>query len=722
MKAPLPPNEAQRLKALRSYDVLDTPPDASLDDLTRLAAQLCETPIALISLIDETRQWFKSRVGLDVSETPRELSFCSHTILETGVVLEVNDARNDARFADNALVISDPNIQFYAGASLITHDGHALGTICVIDRTPRQLTAAQTAALRVLSRLVVTQLELHRRGIELKAEAGKRELAEALLRQTEEEKDRLLALGEKSRLALLSVLEDEQQTGRDLRATEERFRQLAENIQEVFWINDPASGRVLYVSPAYEKIWGRTCASLYESPRTWLDAVHPDDRERVMHALETRLTSGEYDETYRILRADGTVHWIHDRGFPVLDESGEVTRVVGTAEDITEQRHLETQFRQSQKMEAIGQLAGGVAHDFNNILAAIMMQAELALTVTNPPPETRELIEDIKAATDRAANLTRQLLAFSRRQVIQPRQLDLNEIVTSLTNMLQRIVGEDVHLQLNLHSRPLITRADSGMLDQVLLNLVVNARDAMPGGGRLFINTGEKTFSEEEASSIPDASAGRHVWLSVADTGCGIPPECMARIFEPFFTTKDPGKGTGLGLATVFGIIKQHGGAISLESKVGTGTTFQIFLRATDAARLEVEAPAERPKPRGGTETILLVEDERAVRRLTRVVLERVGYNVLEASHGVEAMEVWDKHHASIDLLFTDMVMPNGISGRELASLMHARNPGLRVIFTSGYTPEMAGKELSLKEGQNFIQKPTTPALLLETVRRCLDV
>ncbi len=416
---------------------------------------------------------------------------------------------------------------------------------------------------------------------------------------------------------------------------------------------------------------------------------------------------------------DGSV--LFRTSFPVRDKAGKHYGRIWTFRDITKQRQLEEQFRQSQKLEAIGQLAGGVAHDFNNILAVIMMQVGLAGTDRSLAPETRETLNDIKAAAERAANLTRQLLAFSRRQVMRSRPLDLNEIVTNLTKMLQRILGEDVRLQLNLHSRPLMTRADAGMLDQVLLNLVINARDALPDGGQLFIETSEKTFTEEESATIPDALPGRHVCLRVTDTGSGIPAEHLARVFEPFFTTKEPGKGTGLGLSTVFGIVKQHGGSITVNSEVGKGTTFQIFLPATVVAPEAPEPSAAKPFPQGGTETILLAEDDPSVRMLTRILLERQGYKVIEAANGVEALKVAEQNPGKIQLLLTDIVMPEGVSGRDLATRLQKANPGLKVVFTSGYSVEIAGRELSLQEGQNFIQKPASPQQLMETVRRSLD-
>jgi two-component system, cell cycle sensor histidine kinase and response regulator CckA len=522
----------------------------------------------------------------------------------------------------------------------------------------------------------------------------------------------------------LEVIEREAErvlAGRALLRSEERFRELADNINEVFWMTDPITRQVLYISPAFEKVWGRPCASICEAPDTWMETIHPDDRKRVVDAVMTKQARGDYDESYRIFRPDGTQRWVHDRAFPVRNTAGEVVRIVGTAEEITERRLLEEQFRQSQKMEAIGQLAGGVAHDFNNILAAMMMQADLASMVENMPAESLEMLTDLRASAERAANLTRQLLAFGRRQVIRAREVDLNDIVTSLTKMLQRVLSEDVHLRLNLYPRPVVARADPGMLDQILLNLVINARDAMPGGGRLLIETTQRIVTAEDAKAIPDGTAGRHVCLRVSDTGRGITQDDLPHIFEPFFTTKELGKGTGLGLATVFGIVKQHGGWISVSSEVAQGTTFEILLPASEAVLAGQEEIANGSRPRGGNETILLVEDERAVRTLTRVVLERAGCRVIEAANGVEGLRMWEQHREIIELLLTDIVIPVGVSGRELAARVHEGNARIPVIFTSGYSADIAGRELSLEEGRNFIEKPSSPQQLLRAVRRSLD-
>jgi PAS domain S-box-containing protein len=510
---------------------------------------------------------------------------------------------------------------------------------------------------------------------------------------------------------------EQRQTEAALRDSEERFRELAENIEEVFWMTDPGKNRMLYLSPGYERIWGRTVSAAIASPWTWLDAVHPDDRERVRDAVLRDQPRGTYDLTYRILRPDGRERWIRDRAFPIVDGDGVVQRIVGTAMDVTEQRRLEEQFRQSQKMEAVGQLAGGVAHDFNNILAAIMMQVQLASMSEGLPEEVRQLHDDIRGSAERAANLTRQLLAFSRRQVLQPKDLDLNEVVTSITKLLQRTVGEDIQLQLHLFSASLHVHADAGMLDQVLLNLFVNARDAMPDGGRIVVETCPVVLSE--TADRMDLPAGRYVRLRVTDTGCGIAPEILPHLFEPFFTTKQPGKGTGLGLATVFGIVKQHKGGVSVDSTPGKGTTFDVLLPESQA---NAEPQGEvHLAPRGGSETILVVEDEPIIRMLIRAILERSGYRVLEAASGVEALKVWERHRDVVQLLFTDIVMPDGINGRALAARLRGEKPGLPVVFTSGYSAEIAGRDLALEKGQTFLQKPASPANLLEAVRRTID-
>ncbi|HTV42105.1 MAG TPA: ATP-binding protein, partial [Candidatus Sulfotelmatobacter sp.] len=388
--------------------------------------------------------------------------------------------------------------------------------------------------------------------------------------------------------------------------------------------------------------------------------------------------------------------------------------------DITAQRRLEEQFRQSQKMEAIGQLAGGVAHDFNNILTVIQGHASLLTAAKLAPLEDKSANQIVQAAA-RAAGLTRQLLTFSRRQLIQPKQLDMNKIVGNMTNMLGRLLGEDIALQLNYWQAPASVEADAGMMEQVLLNLAVNARDAMPKGGQLAIRLTVTDVDDGYVARQPDARKGTFVCISVTDTGTGIAPENLPRIFEPFFTTKAIGKGTGLGLATVYGIVKQHQGWIELESYVGRGTTFRIFIPWISSDRVGNEKPTTAITVRGGQESILLVEDEKPVRELVARVLERYGYKIFQADTGADALQVWAQHKDRIKLVLTDLVMPNNMNGRELAEKLWAQSPGLKVIFTSGYSADIVGKDFKLDPELNFLQKPYQPQALALTIRRCLD-
>ncbi len=372
-------------------------------------------------------------------------------------------------------------------------------------------------------------------------------------------------------------------------------------------------------------------------------------------------------------------------------------------------------------MESVGQLAGGIAHDFNNILTVIQGHAELLGLGGKLSAEAAESAQQIALAAERAANLTRQLLAFSRRQVLQPKNLDLNEVVNHMTKMLRRLLGEDITLQVNYApSLPLI-QADPGMLEQVLLNLAVNARDAMPKGGKLFVDTSVAHLDEASVRQDPEARPGEHVCLAVRDTGEGVAPENLGRIFEPFFTTKDVGKGTGLGLATVYGIVKQHRGWIKVASQLGKETTFQIFLPATAAQAPDPGTPGTAAAVPGGSETILVVEDEDPLRQLVCNLLKRFGYQVLDAGSGVAALPVWGRHKANVSLLLTDMVMPNGMSGRELAERLQREKPELKVIYSSGYSLAVVGNDMILREGVNFLQKPYTPRRLARAVRDCLD-
>ena len=362
-----------------------------------------------------------------------------------------------------------------------------------------------------------------------------------------------------------------------LRESEARFRKLAESIEEIFWISTP-EGHLVYVNPAFEKIWGVPCKSTYAAPHAWQGAIHADDRERVSRALEILRQGGQYDETYRILRPDGTIRWLRDQASPVRNEPGEMYHIAGVARDITREHELGEEIRQMQKLDSIGHLAAGIAHDFNNVLVVVQGHADYLLKTEDLSPRVNDSIKEIALAGERAAKLTRQLMAFSRKQVMQIQTIDLNQVISNFSKMLESALGKQVALTYELFLSPTPVQADAGMIEQVLMNLAVNARDAMREGGELRVKTAVVEMDAKSLKRMPGALKGQYVCLSMTDNGCGIPEEILPRIFEPFFTTKEKERGTGLGLAIVCGIIKQHGGWVEVKSKPGQGTTFQIFL------------------------------------------------------------------------------------------------------------------------------------------------
>jgi PAS domain S-box-containing protein len=390
--------------------------------------------------------------------------------------------------------------------------------------------------------------------------------------------------------------------------------------------------------------------------------------------------------------------------------------------DTTQQTKMEHQLRQAQKMEAVGQLAAGVAHDFNNILTIIQANASLGLSEPNLDPMLKDCLEQISIAAERAATLTRQLLAFSRKQAMQPRELDLNQLLVDCVRMLERAVTEKVTVQYNLTPEVPSIAADPTMVEQVLMNLALNARDAMPQGGTLTLATEEVEIDQKFAEHHPRARAGRFVRLMVSDTGVGIPTELLPRIFDPFFTTKDVGKGSGLGLAAVYGIVDLHGGWVEVESEPGRGATFSVFWPVYEGPRTTPARTSEETSTiRGGNETILLVEDEPAVRGIARHVLKKYGYSVVEAISGKAALRIWPALSQHVEIVVTDVVMPDGVSGRQLAEELRRSKPGLPVLLISGYNPEMAEVDVRQMVGCRFLSKPFKPAQLARLVREMID-
>jgi len=463
-----------------------------------------------------------------------------------------------------------------------------------------------------------------------------------------------------------------------------------------------------------------TSGGTYEG---FLNTVHPADRAAVEKALQESLAQkGPYTSEHRVVRPDGSEREVREQGEVFCDDTGRPIRMVGTTLDITERKALEAQFLQAQKMEAVGQLAGGVAHDYNNILTSTLLQLSLLLNDQSLPENAKISLRQLENEARRAAGLTRQLLLFSRQPVIEIKPLNLNAVLANLIKMLQRLLSKDIRLEFQSGDDPLWIEADPGMIEQVVINLCVNARDAMaPKGGRLTIDARLVKLDAEAPRVNPEACRGSFVCLSVADTGCGMDAETLKRSFEPFFTTKALGKGTGLGLATVYRITKKHRGWVEVASQLGKGTTFRIYFPAL------ANAPLVRPESRPslqvemGTETILLVDDDIAVRDMTALGLKLLGYHVLEATSGQEAIQVWDDHAGEIHLLFTDMRMPGGLTGMDLFERFKRTKATLKGIISSGYSDEIVKAYGLVDPGITFLPKPFDVKALARTVRNCLD-
>ncbi|MFQ5578843.1 MAG: ATP-binding protein, partial [Anaerolineae bacterium] len=509
-----------------------------------------------------------------------------------------------------------------------------------------------------------------------------------------------------------------------LHESEEKFRILTESSPVGIFLDD-AEGNAIYVNDR--------CAELVGLPPeeclkfNWVPSIHPDDRERVTGEWAKAVERGElFQLEYRWVHANGRIVWTLGKVAPVKNQSGQVICYVGTLVDITERKRiaaekeeLAAQFYQSQKMDSIGQLAGGVAHDFNNLLVPIMGYADLGMLKLSPDNVHYTQFKRIKAAAERAAGLTRQILAFSRRQILKMNILNLNDVAASFREMLHRLIGEDISLQMHLAADLQPIEADKAQLEQVLLNLAVNARDAMPNGGKLTIETANALLDEAYVARHAGSQPGPHVMLAVSDTGSGMDAETRRRIFEPFFTTKKRGRGTGLGLSTVFGIVKQHGGNIWVYSEPNRGTTFKLYFPITKAAAPTGEAAPPESGSLRGAETVLVVEDESSVRKLVVETLRSNGYHILEAGGPVEGLEAAAASPDTIHLLLTDVIMPD-MSGQELYLQLVRVRPDLKVLYMSGYTDNVIAHHGVLQEGVTLLQKPFTIRSLLQTIRSVL--
>ncbi|MBV8859793.1 MAG: response regulator [Acidobacteria bacterium] len=503
---------------------------------------------------------------------------------------------------------------------------------------------------------------------------------------------------------------------RELRQSEERYRLLVENAHDLIYTHD-LEGNYMSVNKAVERVTGYTREEAIKLNLS--QTVVPGDLAKARRMIARKLR-GERVTAYEIkIIAKGGRKVEVEVNTALIYQDGVPVGVQGIARDVTERKELEDQLRQSQKMEAVGKLAGGIAHDFNNLLTVINGYSELTLRRLHEGDPLRFNVEEVRKAGERAASLTRQLLAFSRKQVLQPKVIDLNGVVTEMEKMLRRLIGEDIELRVALGSGLGCIKADPGQIEQVLMNLVVNARDAMPRGGKLTIGTENVYLDEGYAAHHVAVVPGQYVMLAVSDTGSGMDEATRARIFEPFFTTKEKGKGTGLGLSTVYGIVKQSGGYVWVYSEVGRGTTFKVYLRRVEEGAEEYRTGTDAEGGLEGTETLLLAEDEEVVRSLARQVLELYGYRVLEASDGDAALAACERHEGPIHLLITDVVMP-AVGGPELADRLTGLRPQMKVLFMSGYTDDAVVHHGVLDEGVNFIQKPFTPEALARKVREVL--
>ncbi|HEU4643414.1 MAG TPA: PAS domain S-box protein [Gemmatimonadaceae bacterium] len=505
-----------------------------------------------------------------------------------------------------------------------------------------------------------------------------------------------------------------------LRASEERYRLVTLATRDVVYDWDLRTNTLEMSDAVYEQ-FHYAPGTVRRELSWWEENVHPDDLSRVWQGLQRFVAErGEvWADEYRFRRGDGTWAVVAASGYLMRDAQGTPVRLIGTVRDLTLRKALEERLRQAQKLEAVGRLAGGIAHDFNNILTAILSSAELARGTVPEGSPAREDLDDIRRAIARGSTLTRQLLAFGRRQVMQPRILNLNEVVRGAERLLRRLISESIKLETSLEPELWPVRADPGQLEQALMNLAMNARDAMPAGGVLRIRTANRVVEEADARRGPAVLPGAYVCLEVRDSGVGMDVATRERLFEPFFTTKEMWRGVGLGLATVYGIVEQSGGTIDVDSTPGQGSTFDILL-----PRADLEAPNEVPhhdEPSAGHDgrTVLLAEDEDAVRSSVRRILERSGFHVLEARDGVEALEIWEREHGRIDLVLSDVVMPR-LGGRELLARIRAMDPDARVLLMSGYTSNTEAVSELLAAGAALIEKPFAIDVLLSRINEML--
>jgi two-component system, cell cycle sensor histidine kinase and response regulator CckA len=707
---PLPEDETSRLEVLKSLRILDTPPERIFDDLARLTSYICGTPIAFIGFMDANRLWFKSRIGWDVAEVPRDMSFCAHTILQSDVLVVSDTLADSGRLADCALA-THGGVRFYAGVSLMSGDGHALGTLAAMDSIPRGLTMGQTEALRRLARTVVSLIESRC--------ASDQSLAFSSIQQP------IASVGGEHRVQGFSFWRDmsEQRRAHEaLRHSERRLEGIIHSAMDAI-ITVDNDQRIVVFNKAAEEIF---CCPASEALGQHLEKFIPE-RFRTAHRQHIH-NFGAMGVTTRSMYSPATLYAIRTNGeeFPIeatisqIESDGKKLFTV-IVRDIGARLRMEAELRQGQKAEAVGQLAGGIAHEFNNFLGVILGYSELLSEEAAVNSKLAQYVKDIRSATQHATSLTRQLLAFSRKQVLEPKVLDINQCVWESHNLLRRLVPANVEVVPALGAKIGRVKADPGQIQQILMNLVLNARDAMPQGGRVVIETADAELDQQSASQHVGLKPGEYVLLSVTDTGLGMNERTRSRLFEPFFTTKEPGKGTGLGLSTVYGIVKHSGGHIEVQSETEKGTTFHIYLprSAEQISVVENVHANEQPQPQTNPATILVVEDESALRRLICTSLERRNHNVLSAKDGAEGLALFRQNAAVIQIVVTDLMMPR-MDGLELKQQISSLKPNIKFLFMSGYAEQVLEQHHGFLNGCAFLEKPFLPKELAERVDKLL--
>lgn len=859
----LPSNEAARLETLRQYQFLHLDTEKNFDEITKLVAYICGTPVALVSIVERDRQWFKSKIGWKAKETPREIAFCSQTILQKDLLI-VEDTLTDQRFANNPLVILDPKIRFYAGAPLINVDGFAVGTLCVIDYVPRCLSSEQLTALKVLSRQVMMQLELDRYSSQSLRNQTERQYAELALKNTYDElNQRNAELGKTKRelhnaIAQLQVAQEKLHQQQELSVSDEaieaehqryqnlfnfapdgyliaeRYHLIAQATNDAVWDWNLLTDHIWWNEDFYT-LCGYSASQVRAEANWWYENIHPEDREKVISGIHTLIKSSEsfWNETYRFLKADGTYAYILDRGYILRDEQGTGVRMIGgimdvtekklTEEkireqaallnittdairvqnlehkilfwnkgsetvygwavdeaigkdadqllhqktlpefaeihkilfqkgnwqgelhqvrkdgkeivvssrwtlmrddrdqpksilivnnDITEKKQLEAQFLRTQRIESIGTLASGIAHDLNNVLAPILMAIPL-LEKHLPNQQCQHILEIIKANAKRGADLVKQVLSFGRGVEGKRSLFQLRHLILEIKQVVNETFPKSMKFCMDIPIDIWNIYGDMTQLHQILMNLCVNARDAMPEGGTLSLSVENLLIDEQYCRMNIEAKVGRYIVITVADTGMGIPPEILDKIFEPFFTTKEYGKGTGLGLSTTIGIIKSHNGFLTVNSQLGKGTEFKVYLPAIDVS--ENQAIEDDLIPIGKGELVMVVDDEPAILEIIKASLEASDYRVLTANDGIDAVALYAQHKQDISVVLTNMMMPE-MDGIATIRTLKKMNPQVKIIGLSGAEAQNQFNTMFDNNSPAFLLKPFTTKQLLKTL------